>query len=73
MQQIVQEEALKAGDYASNLTLDFMKQVEKDVQAKGMTVNEVDLAPFVAATESVYKKFGYEELRKQITAIIEGK
>ena len=73
LQQIVQEEALKAGDYASNLTLDFMKQVEKDVQAKGMTVNEVDLAPFVAATESVYKKFGYEELRKQITAIIEGK
>ncbi len=73
LQQVVQEEALKAGDYASKLTMDSMVQVEKDIKAKGMVVTEVDLKPFIAATQSVYTKFGYNDLRKQVNAVIQGK
>lgn len=70
LQQVVQEEAFKAGDYASKLTIDSLEQIEKDIQAKGMTVNKIDLTPFVEATRPVYDKFGYNDLRKQIEAAI---
>lgn len=73
LQQIVGEESLKAGDYASKLTSDSLTQIEKDVQAKGMTVSDVDLKPFVTATQAVYDKFGYNDLRKQVTAVIQAK
>ena len=70
LQQIVQEESLKAGDYASQITLDSLATIEKDIQAKGMIVSEPDLKPFIEATQSVYDKFGYNDLRKQITEAI---
>jgi tripartite ATP-independent transporter DctP family solute receptor len=73
LQQIVTEESLKAGDYASNLTMESMAQVEKDIKAKGMTVTEVDQKPFIAAAQAVYDKFGYNDLRKQINAVIQAK
>ncbi len=70
LQKIITEESVKAGDYASKLTLDSLAQIEKDIQAKGMVVSEVDLAPFKAAAQAVYDKFGYNDLRKQITEVI---
>jgi tripartite ATP-independent transporter DctP family solute receptor len=70
LQQIVQEESLKAGDYASQITIDSLATIEKDIQAKGMIVSEPDLKPFIEATQSVYDKFGYNDLRKQITEAI---
>ncbi len=73
LQQIVTEESFKAGDYASKLTQEVMVQVEKDIKDKGMTVTEVDLKPFVEASQAVYDKFGYNDLRKQVTAVIKAK
>ena len=73
LQQVIMEESLKAGDYASKLTKEQMVQVEKDIQTKGMTVTELDLAPFKANMQAVYDKFGYNELRKQVTAAIQAK
>ncbi|GHU18840.1 C4-dicarboxylate ABC transporter [Betaproteobacteria bacterium] len=70
LQQIVQEESLKAGDYASQITIDSLATIEKDIQAKGMIVSEPDLKPFIEATQAVYDKFGYNDLRKQITEAI---
>ncbi|MGC3965077.1 MAG: C4-dicarboxylate TRAP transporter substrate-binding protein [Rhodocyclaceae bacterium] len=70
LQVIVREESLKAGDYASKLTTDLLVTYEKDLKAKGMQVVEVDIAPFVASTRSVYDKFGYVDLRKQVDAIV---
>ena len=73
LQLVILEESLKAGDYASKLTKEQMVQVEKDIQTKGMTVTELDLAPFKANMQAVYDKFGYNELRKQVTAAIQAK
>jgi tripartite ATP-independent transporter DctP family solute receptor len=73
LQQIVQEESLKAGDYASGLTMESLAQVEKDIQTKGMVVSEPDLKPFIEATQAVYEKFGYVDLRKQIIEAIQAK
>lgn len=73
LQQIIQEESLKAGDYASKLTLEAMVQVEKDIKSKGMTVTEVDVKPFMQSTQVVYDKFGYNELRKQVNEVVQAK
>ena len=66
LQVIVREEALKAGDQASRATGASLLSYEKQMAEKGMTVVEVDVAPFRAATLSVYDKLGYGDLRKEI-------
>lgn len=73
LQQIVREESLVAGDYASKITIDSLGTIEKDITAKGMVVTDVDLKPFIDATQSVYEKFGYNDLRKQVNAITQAK
>ncbi len=71
LQTILREEALKAGDVASYGTQEALAQIEADLKAAGMTVNEVDVAPFKEATAGVYDKLGYGELRDQVQAIAE--
>ena len=73
LQLIISEESFKAGDYASKITIDSLAQIEKDIQGKGMIVNQVDVKPFIDATQSVYTKFGYNELRKEIDAVVKAK
>ena len=71
LQTILREEALKAGDVASYGTQEALAQIEADLKAAGMTVNEVDVTPFREATAGVYDKLGYGELRDQVQAIAE--
>lgn len=70
-QQILLEEALKAGDVASQLTLEKESEFEAQIKAQGVTVNEVDPTPFKEATAVVYEKLGYEEARKLIKEVLE--
>lgn len=70
LQKIVREEALKAGDTASNATIDSIKNYEKMMAEKGVTFNEVDTKPFIASTSVVYEKLGYTDLRKQVNVIL---
>lgn len=69
LQTIVRDEALKAGDIASYGTRDALAQIEADLVAAGMTVNEIDLTPFQEATAGVYDKLGYGALRDELRAI----
>ena len=71
LQQIVREEALKAGDIASYGTQDSLEQIEADLTAKGIVVAEIDTEPFREATADVYDKLGYGELRDQLRAMAE--
>lgn len=71
LQTILREEALKAGDVASYGTQEALAQIEADLKAAGMTVNEVDVTPFKEATAGVYDTLGYGELRDQVQAIAE--
>ncbi len=66
LQKILREESLAAGDYASKLTEDSLMSSEETMRKNGMTVSEVDKAPFIAATKGVYDKLGYGELRLEV-------
>lgn len=65
-QKILMEEAVKAGDYASQLTNELSIEYEKEMEKNGVTIIEVDKTPFINAVEKVYSKLGYEELRERI-------
>lgn len=65
-QKILREESLAAGDLASRLTEESLSAMEAEMKAKGMTVSSPDLTPFRQATEAVYDKLGYGELRRQV-------
>lgn len=66
IQKVLREEALKAGDIASYGTRDSLADFEKQMVEKGVTVSEIDVAPFRQATASVYEKLGYSALRKEL-------
>lgn len=70
LQAVVREEALKAGDTASNATIDSLKNYEKMMAEKGVKIVDIDIKPFVASTSVVYEKLGYTDLRKQVNAIL---
>jgi tripartite ATP-independent transporter DctP family solute receptor len=70
LQTILREESLAAGDWASRATEASLARFEEEFKAKGMTVAEVDRAPFIEATKGVYDKLGYGDLRKQVEALL---
>ncbi|MBE0693156.1 MAG: C4-dicarboxylate TRAP transporter substrate-binding protein [Aquamicrobium sp.] len=68
-QATLREEALKAGDVASYGTRDMLAEIESELKAAGMTVDEIDVTPFREATAGVYDTLGYGELRDTLQAI----
>ncbi len=70
LQKILREESLAAGDYASKMTEDSLVGFEDTMRKNGMTVSEVDKAPFIEATKPVYDKLGYTELRKDVDKLL---
>jgi tripartite ATP-independent transporter DctP family solute receptor len=73
LQKVVREEALKAGDIASYGTEAALADYEKKMTAEGVTISEIDTAPFEKATAPVYDTLGYGALRDEIKAIAAGK
>jgi len=69
LQTVLRDEALKAGDIASYGTQDALAEIEADLLAKGMTINEIDVTPFKEATAGVYETLGYGALRDELQAI----
>lgn len=53
-QQIVRDLAVENGRYASGLTIELGVQALADVAASGVTISDVDLAPFKEAVAGVY-------------------
>ena len=59
-----------AAQAAQRNALDLaLGQIEADLVASGMTVNEIDVKPFKEATAGVYDKLGYGALRDELQAI----
>jgi tripartite ATP-independent transporter DctP family solute receptor len=70
-QDIILEEALRGGDYATKLTIDGLAANEAEFKAKGVIISEPDVAPFRAACEAVYDQIsGYRDLKNQINKIL---
>ena len=53
-QAIVRDLAVENGRYASQMTIDLGEQALADVAASGVTISDVDLAPFKEAVSGVY-------------------
>ncbi|MBK3732330.1 C4-dicarboxylate ABC transporter [Azospirillum brasilense] len=70
-QTILKEEALKAGDSASRATQASLADFEKQMKEKGVTIEEIDVAPFRKATAPVYEKLGYAELHKEVEKLLQ--
>ena len=71
-QDIIYKEAQKFGEAASKETETALDEYEQMMIDEGVTVNEVDIEEFKAATDSVYGEFeGYEELREEINQILD--
>lgn len=70
-QTIVYEEAQKAGEEASQNTMDLLADFEQKMQDAGVEVNEVDVEPFKQVTDVVYDKIdGYANLRDEVNKIL---
>lgn len=69
-QTILREEALAAGDAASRMTQESLAEYERQFKEQGVTIQEIDVAPFVEATAPVYETLGYADLRKQLEVIL---
>ncbi|SFE62338.1 C4-dicarboxylate TRAP transporter substrate-binding protein [Roseivivax sediminis] len=71
LQTILRDEALEAGDIASYGTRDSLAEIEEQLTEAGVTVSEVDTAPFREATAGVYDDLGYGDLRDELRAMAE--
>lgn len=65
-QAILSEESFAAGKWASEATIASLADYEKKLREKGVTIVEIDKAPFKAATAGVYQTLGYTDLRKDV-------
>lgn len=72
LQKIFIEESNKAGEYASQITINGISKMEAEMKSKGLTISEIDQEPFIKATEKVYDQFeGFSKLRSRIREIME--
>lgn len=65
-QQILIEESIANGDYATELTIEKEEEYKKEMEAAGVEFIQVDKTPFKEATEKVYDIMGWTELKEQI-------
>ncbi|MCB9946647.1 MAG: TRAP transporter substrate-binding protein DctP [Rhodospirillaceae bacterium] len=69
-QAIVKEEALAAGDFASQLTIDSLGEYQRLMGEAGVTIDAIDVTPFVEATATVYEILGLNDLRAQVNEVL---
>ncbi|WP_440906591.1 C4-dicarboxylate TRAP transporter substrate-binding protein (plasmid) [Catenovulum sp. SX2] len=69
-QQIVLTSAKAAGDFATHLVKSNEEQIENKLRAQGLVIKQIDIQPFVDATEQVYTNLGYSQLRKQVYELL---
>ena len=69
-QQILVEEAIKAGDLTTKAVADSEKEYEKKMAAEGATVSAVDVAPFRARAENAYKQLGFIDLKAEVNKVL---
>lgn len=68
LRTILDEELQKAGDEASQATVDALDDVREKMEAAGVTFTEVDTELFRERVDGVYEELGYDQYREQLTA-----
>lgn len=69
-QKIVRELAVENGRYASGLTIELGEKALEDVAASGVSVTEVELAPFKEAAAGVYETLDLTEEAKIVNSVL---
>jgi len=69
-QKIVRDLAVEAGRYGSNLTIKLGTEALEKVAAAGVTVSDVDLAPFKEAVKGVYPMLNLEAEAKIVDRVL---
>ncbi|MEW6623025.1 MAG: TRAP transporter substrate-binding protein DctP [Bacillota bacterium] len=69
-QQILVEEAIKAGEYTTQKVLATEREFEEKMTAEGATIHEIDVEPFKQSVDAAYEKLGFVELRNEIYKIL---
>jgi len=67
-QKVVLSKSIESGDYATEITIDAEDKYKSEMIADGMEFIEVDKELFKKASESVYTKMGWEDLKREIDA-----
>jgi len=68
--KIVRDLAVENGRYASGLTIEQGEEALKKVEEAGVTISEVDLAPFKEAVAGVYPMLNLEKEAEIVKAIL---
>lgn len=69
-QTMLRDEALKAGDAASHMTIDSLAGYKKKMQDGGVTFATPDLKPFKDATKVVYQKLELNDLKAEVDKVL---
>lgn len=69
-QQILVEEAVNAGEYASQLSSEISTDYEEKMISTGIEVHEVDTNKFKEQTNEVYEKMGLSDVREQVNQVL---
>lgn len=69
-QKMVRDLAVENGRYASQLTIDLGEKALADVAATGVTISEVDLAPFKEAVSGVYGMLNLEPEKAIVNKVL---
>lgn len=69
-QTILSEASISAGDYATKLVIDLEESQKAEIRAGGVEYVEVDKTPFIKASQIVYEKMGWNELKAEIDKVL---
>jgi len=69
-QTILSEEAIKAGDYATQLVIEMEDSQKEEIAKGGVEYVKVDKTPFIEASKVVYEQMGWKDLKAEIDKIL---
>ena len=70
LRSMLDEELKKAGDEATQMTVDAQADVRKEMEEAGVVFAEVDTELFSSQMQAVYDDMGWTELREQLEPVL---
>ncbi|PTL90086.1 C4-dicarboxylate ABC transporter [Halomonas litopenaei] len=70
LRSMLDEELKKAGDEATQMTVDAQADVRKEMEEAGVEFTEVDTELFSSQMQAVYDDMGWTELREQLEPVL---
>ncbi|WP_026068445.1 C4-dicarboxylate TRAP transporter substrate-binding protein [Halomonas smyrnensis] len=70
LRTMLDEELKKAGDEATQMTVDAQAEVRKEMEEAGVEFAEVDTERFSSQMQAVYDDMGWTELREQLEPVL---